>query len=148
MCSDHYVWFWDMGYKELDLRRYEDGEYAIIQYLNTPIIPSLTRWNFVLKGIRNTEITYDFCKKYAEQLDLEKHTVWEEDAKAMRRHREQTEFEERRANDMADQWLKGIVNNPDLMERIAKNGFKELDPRRMMNQIPRYRLGRGYRERA
>lgn len=137
-----------MGYKELDLRRYEDGEYAIIQYLNTPIIPSLTRWNFVLKGIRNTEITYDFCKKYAEQLDLEKHTVWEEDAKAMRRHREQTEFEERRANDMADQWLKGIVNNPDLMERIAKNGFKELDPRRMMNQIPRYRLGRGYRERA
>ncbi len=148
MVSPFYCWFVEMGYPELDVRTYDDGEWSIIQYMNRPIIPSLTRWNFVLKGIRNTEITYDFCKKYAEQLDLEKRTVWEEQEKQERRMREQADFEERRANDMADQWLKGIVNNPALMERIAKNGLKEVDPRRMLNHISRSKLGKGYVERS
>lgn len=147
MVSDYYCWFKDMGYPELDLVRYPDGEWAIIQYMQTPLIPCMTKWNFVLKGIRNTEITHDFVKKYAEQLDIEKRTVWEEQDKLDRIAREETAYEERRSEDMANQWLKGIRNNDALMERIARNGLRELDPRRMLNHIPRYRLGKGYKER-
>lgn len=147
MVSKYYCWCKDQGYPELDVVQYPDGEWALIQYMQTPIIPSLTKWNFVLKGIRNTEINPEFIRKFADQLNIEKHTVWEEQAKCERLAHEQELYEERRVQDRADQWMKGIRNNDALMERIAKNGLRELDPRRILNHIPRYRLGKGYRER-
>ncbi len=147
MVSDYYCWFKDMGYPELDIVRYPDGEWAIIQYYNTPIIPSMTKWNFVLKGIRNTELNYGFVKTYAEKLDIEKRTIWEEQAKCERKMYEESEYEERRAQDRADHFVKGVRGCDDLMQRVAKNGLKELDPRRMLNNIPRYKLGKGYKER-
>ncbi len=146
MVSPYYCWLKDMGYPELDVLQYPDGEWCLIQYLNTPIVPALTRWNFVLKGIRHTEISPEFIKKYAHQLDIEKHTVWEEQAKIERKMLEESMYEDRRSEDRCEQWFKGIRNNPDLMERIARNGLRELDPRRMLNTISRSKLGKGYRE--
>ncbi len=146
MVSKFYCWCKDQGYPELDVIQYPDGEWCLIQYMQTPIIPALTKWNYVLKGIRNTEITPEFIKKYADQLNLEKHTVWEEQEKSERLALEESLYEERRSEDRADQWLKGIRNNDALMQRIAKNGLRELDPRRILNNIPRYRLGKGFRE--
>ncbi len=134
-----------LGYPELDVVQYPDGEWALIQYYNTPIIPSLTRWNFVLKGIRNTEITPEFIKKYADQLNLEKHTIWEEQEKCERLAKEDVAREERRSEDWATAMLDGVKRNPDLMNRIAKNGLKELDPRKILNHVPRHKLGKGYK---
>lgn len=146
MVSDYYCWFKDLGYPELDVIRYPDGEWAIIQYMQTPVIPSLTRWNFVLKGLRNVELTHAFCESWVQQLDIEKRTVWEEQEKLERRMREESEYEERRANDRADAFVKGIRGNDALLERIARNGLRELNPRRMLNHISRHKLGKGYRE--
>lgn len=146
MVSDYYVWCHDMGYPELDIVRYPDGEWAIIQYLNRPIIPCLTKWNFVLKGIRHTEVTPHFIKTYADKLNLEKRTVWEEQANTERLALEETLYEERRAEDRAEQFAAGIRGNDALIQRIARNGLRELNPRRMLNNVSRSKLGKGYRE--
>ncbi len=146
MVSKYYCWCKDQGYPELDVTRYDDGEWALIQYHQTPLIPSLTRWSFVLQGLRNMEITPVIIKKYADQLNLEKQHVWAEQDRADREAIRQAKEEDRRSEDFATRMLAGVKQNPALMERIYKNGFKELNPMRMLNQIPRYRLGKGYRE--
>ena len=146
MVSDYYCWCKDLGYPELDVIRYDDGEWALIQYMTTPIVPSLTRWNFVLKGIRHTEISPEFIRKFAHQLDLEKHTVWEEQAKTERLALEETLYEERRAQDRAEHFVNGIRGNDDMIQRIARNGLRELNPRRMLNHISRSKLGKGFKE--
>ncbi len=146
MVSDYHCWFRDLGYPELDLVRYPDGEWAIIQFMQTPIIPCLTKWNFVLKGLRNVELTHSFIARYVQQLDLEKHTVWEEQAKTERLALEETNYEERRAQDRAEHFVAGIRGNDAMMQRIARNGLRELNPRRMLNHISRSKLGKGYQE--
>lgn len=148
MCSPYHCWFRDMGYPELDIIRYPDGEWAIIQYFNTPIIPSLTRWNFVLKGIRNTEITHEFCRSYAQQLDIEKHTVWDQQQRSERKAVEAALYDERRLEDKAKAYADVLSRCDPLMQRVARNGVRELDPRRMLNHISRSKLGKGYRERV
>ncbi len=146
MVSPYYCWTRDMGYEMLDVIEYPDGEKALIQYFHKPIIPCLTKWGFVLTKIRNQELTYDWIKAWAEQLDLERRVVWErQDALEKEAIRRQEE-EERRAQDFANRAHFAVVNNADLMERIAKRGLGEMNPLKVLNNISRSKLGRGYRE--
>ncbi len=146
MVSPWHRVFVDMGYPELDVITYPDGEWGIRQYHQTPLVPSMTRWSFVLQGVRNREITEGVLKDYAHQLDLEKRTVWEEQAKHEKRLFEESLARERRSEVWATEMMKGINRDPYLKERILKNGLKELDPRRMLQHVPRYKLSKDLRE--
>ncbi len=149
MCSDYYCWFVEMGYPELDLRIYSDGSWGILQYLNTPIIPSLTKHMPMLQGIKNVEISYSFIKYHCDKLNIRNRHVWDEQDRTERRALEEVALEERRAADFAEQMMKGIRGNDDLLQRIAKNGLRELQPMRLLNHISPLKLGgraKGYRE--
>lgn len=142
MVSPYWAWTKDMGYPELDIIRYDDGEWAIIEYLKSPIIPSLTRWNFVLTKLRNQEITYDFIKAYADQHCLEKHWVWDEQKRKEEEALRHEEKQEARAEDFVKRAHHVISNNPGLMDRISRNGAAELSLKSLWRQIPRQRLGK------
>jgi hypothetical protein len=148
MVSRWHRCFVAMGYPELDLVEYPDGEKAIIQYFNRPIIPSLTRWGFVLTKIRNQDINYYWLKEKADDLNLEKKKVWAEqeaiEKEALRRQLE----EDRRSEDFATRMLDTVQRNDAWMQRIAKNGLGELNPLKILNHIPRYRLGKGFKEKG
>ncbi len=146
MVSEYWGWFREMGYPELDIVSYPDGEWAIIEYLNRPIIPSLTKWNFVLSGIRNQEKSYEWVKSWCDQLALDKRHVWERQEEFEKAAIRRQEEEERRAQDFADRAHLAITQNADLMERIAKGGLREMDPLRILNNIPRSKLGKEYKE--
>lgn len=131
-----------LGYEELDVRQYPDGEICLIQYLNKPIIPSLTRWQPVLQGVRNVEISVGWLKHWAERLDLTKRGVWDkldqEDKENLRLIKEK----DRRAEDFANRMTDGIMRNPDLVERIARNGLKEATMGRIRNHLSRGKMGK------
>ncbi len=149
MCSDYYCWFKDQGFPELDVRFFPDGEFMLIQYYNTPIIPSLTKWAPMLTGVRNVILTPTWIKHHADRLNIRNRHVWDEQDRTERRALEEVALEERRAADFAEQMMKGIRGNDDLMQRIAKNGLRELQPMRLLNHISPLKLGgraKGYRE--
>lgn len=133
--SKYHIWFIEMGYPLLDVLEYEDGEWAIIQYLRTPVVPSLTKFQHVLKGIRNTAITTGFIQKYVEQLDPGKQAFWDRESKKTQGVWDEAARVERHAEETADQLTKNFMANPDLMARVAKNGFGELDPQKIMRHI-------------
>lgn len=148
MVSRWHRCFVAMGYPELDLVEYPDGEKAIIQYFNRPIVPSLTRWGFVLTKIRNQDVNYYWLKEKADDLNLEKKRVWaEQDAVEKEALRQQLE-EDRRSEDFATRMLDTVNRNDAWKERIYKNGLKELNPLKILDNIPRYRLGKGFKEKG
>ncbi len=146
MVSRWHRCFVAMGYPELDLVEYPDGEKAIIQYFNRPIIPSLTRWGYVLTKIRNQDVNYYWLKEKADDLNLEKKKVWHEqeeiEKEALRRQLE----EDRRSEDFATRMLDTVNRNDAWKQRIVKNGLSELNPLKILNHVPRYRLGREFKE--
>ncbi len=148
MVSRWHRCFVAMGYPELDLVEYPDGEKAIIQYFNRPIIPSLTRWGYVLTKIRNQDVNYYWLKEKADDLNLEKKRVWHEqeamEKEALRRQLE----EDRRSEDFATRMLDTVNRNDAWKQRIAKKGLSELNPLKILNNIPSYRLGKGFREKG
>lgn len=138
-CSDWYVWFCELGYPMLDLRRWLDGEWAIMQYHSKPYMPSLTKWHWVLSDLRHVDITEGFISKWCQALDLTRREIWDrEDAKTKEIEREQLALQKHNA-EMVDKAHESIVRNPELMERIAKYGFEEMDLRKIARNIPGYR---------
>lgn len=139
-CTKYRPWFVELGYPMLDVQQWPDGEWAIIEFLNQPLIPSLTKWHYVLTGLRNIEITYPFLQKYLYALDLHRDGVWDREEKKS----QHVEFEhERQVNfqvDVADRAYRAVKRNEGLMERIARNGLKELAARSIFKNIPRYRF--------
>ncbi len=146
MVSRWHRCFVAMGYPELDLVEYPDGEKAIIQYFNRPIIPALTKWGFVLTKIRNVDVNYYWLKEKADDLNIEKKAVWaRQEAVEKEAIRQQLE-EDRRSEDFATRMLDTVKRNDDWMQRIARNGLKELNPLRLLNHCPKYRLGSKFKE--
>lgn len=137
-CSPWYCWFVELGYPRLDINQYPDGEFEIIEYYSTPIIPPLTKWNQVLYGIRNTEISRGFVTKYIHQLDLHRKQVWDEAEARTRAMEDEKDGLERHAQDTAERAFQAIRGNADLMERVAKNGMSEINPENIWRHIPRH----------
>ncbi len=139
-CSPYWIWFKELGYERLDITQWDDGEWAILEWYQTPVIPAETKWNYVLTGLRNIAITPGFVTKYIHQLDLHRKEVWNaaerKSAEADQRHATM----EQHAEDTANAAFKVIRNNPELMERVAENGLAEIDPRKLLRNIPSHQL--------
>jgi hypothetical protein len=142
MVTPYNLVFKEMGYPELDLKEWDDGEFAIIQYHQRPIIPCLTRWSYVLTGLRNVERSYGFFRKWTEQLDLEKRFIWAEEERKQEELRKTIEYEDRRSELKTELAFKAIRQNPDLMERIAEKGLDQLQLRQISRHIPNHRFRR------
>lgn len=142
MPSKYHIWFVEMGYPELDLNIYPDGEFEVIQYYNAPLVPSLTRWQQVLGPLRNMEISYGFFEKYLKTLDLQKKAIWEREEAKSKAAKEEFEKTEAHAEDMATRATQAITQNPDLMNRIGKNGLQEISMSRIARNISPLKLKR------
>lgn len=138
--SKYHGWFVELGYPELDVNQFPDGSWEIIQYFNRPIIPSLTRYQAVLSGLKNIEISRGFIEKYVGQVDMARKEFWRrEEAQTALAEREHAATEKHRQDSVA-RAAKAITQNPDLMDRIARNGLQEMDPTRIARHIPRARM--------
>lgn len=139
-CSRWYPWLCDLGYPNLDVQQFEDGEWALIEFYNAPIIPSMTRWNYVLQGIRNVEIGPGFITKYSRELDLHRKEVWEAAEAKTKAMEEEKKMLDRHAEDTAERAKNIIMNTPTLVERICKNGLQEMNLPNIIKHIPRHQL--------
>ncbi len=151
--SKYHPWFVEMGYPQLDVRfihsydpkfpkvwGHETGEWAIIEMLNSPHIPHLTQWRDVMTGLRHMEINKGTLKWLAESIDIKKQAIWERELnkslaveaehEAVRKHRDET----------VDRITAAYTKNEAVMERIAKNGLWEMDPKAIMRHIPNSRF--------
>ncbi len=139
-CSPYFVWFVEMGYPNLDIREWDDGEWALVEYYSSPNIPALTRWNYVLTGLRNIIPSPGFVTKYVLQLDLQRKAVWDLAEAKTRAMDEEKERLETHAQDTATRATAAIMQNPGLVERIAKEGVKAIDFAEIRKHIPREQL--------
>lgn len=140
MTSPWHVWFVEMGYPRLDINKYDDGEFEIIEYLRTPVIPSLTPWHRVLMGVRHQEITPWFCEKYVSNLDLEKRHVWDECDRRDEEVKRELFEQDMHVADFSKRAFEAVKNNPDLMERIAREGLGAMSLRALSRKIPNHRF--------
>lgn len=139
-CGRWYAWCVELGYPNIDIQQWKDHEWAIIEFYNSPTIPSQTRWNFVLHGMRNIEVSAGFVTKYIHQLDLHKKEVWDAlDAKEKAQDEEKARIAAH-AEDTAERAKNIIMQTPSLVERIAKHGIKEIDLDKVLDHIPRSQL--------
>jgi len=127
----HYPMFVEMRYPQLDITVFDDGEWLVYEMLNAPVVPSLTQWKPILKGLRNIEINSGTVGKLIHQIDPQYPEFWAREAlktKGILGEREsRIQFEE----DWAEKMAPKILRNPGLMERIARFGMRELDPARI-----------------
>lgn len=139
-CGPWYTWCCELGYENLDVQQWADGEWCLIEFYNAPIIPGNTRWNYVLKDIRNVEITPGFLESYADKLNVQKRQAWADlDAKEKAQDEEKAKLDAH-AEDTAERAKNIIMQTPSLVERIAENGLKEMDLDRIVKHIPRHQL--------
>lgn len=138
--SPYYKWFVEMGYPQLDINVWPDGEWAILEMENAPVIPSLTKWKYILTGFRNVEINRSFIKRQVEKIDLQKLEFWEAElAKSEKAEQEQV-AKEKHAEDIASRMTSAISQNPDMLNRIAKTGNIRAEIQRLRSRIPNYRF--------
>lgn len=138
--SKYNIWFRELGYPLLDVNELSDGEWGIIQCYTLPIIPCVTQWNWVLTGVRNREITYPFLQKWTAKLDLQKKELWDvEEAKTIAMEKEKDGLETHK-QEMVSKAHKLITRNPELMNRIGKDGAKAFDLSEIRKNIPNYKL--------
>ncbi len=136
MVSPYHVWFCHMGYPELDVLGYPDGAWFIIQYYNSPVVPSLTKWQAVLGPLNHVEKTYDFMHKYAHTLDLTKRVFWDREEKKSQMSEDEWERVELHREEMVERASRAFLQNPHVMDRIARNGIAEMDLSRIARHVP------------
>lgn len=144
MTSQYYPWFVEMGYPQLDVQFYPDGEWSIIEFENAPLVPCLTKWRVIFSGFRNVEFNKSFVKKMIEMIDLEKREYWE---RLEEEEKERQEQEENALNARADLHARAaqeLCKNDRLMERAAKQGpsafsldsiLREMSPHQVRNVL-------------
>jgi hypothetical protein len=137
MVSKYHRWFREMGYPQLDIQEYPDGSWSIIEYLNCPVIPSLTRWNVVLANLEHIEPSYSFCEKYVQMMDTQKRWFWDLQDLKERQLDEESDALERHAEELGERAHFAVTHNPAMMDRIAKNGMGELNLAKIAKHIPR-----------
>lgn len=136
----YHKWFVELGYPDLDINTYEDGEWEIIQAINNPILPQETQWNRVLIGIRNVIPTFGIVENYVKKLDPMGRQFWaDEEAKTAAMEAEK-DAQDRHAIEMMERRYTVIRNNPDLMDRVVKYGLKEILPENIAKHVPSHQL--------
>jgi hypothetical protein len=135
--SKYHDWFVEMGYPQLDIQKYEDGEWAIIETLNRPVVPSMTRFKVILQGMKNVEISRGFIEKYVKQIDPLRKEFWDRERRATQQAEDAVEIRERHAEDSAERAAAAIVGNDALMERITRNGLSEMNLDKIAKHVPK-----------
>lgn len=136
ICSKYHPWFRSMNYPQLDIHKYDDGEWALIEYYRTPVVPCLTPWRAVLSGLRHIEISRGFVEKYIAETDLTRKQAWAKHEADTQRMLEEKDALERAAYDRVDAAHNVIRHNPDLMDRIAKHGLGEMNLDKIARHVP------------
>lgn len=126
--SEYYPMFVELGYPQLDIKRWEDGEWAILEMDNAPVVPSLTRWKYILTGLRHIEITSAFLARYVRQIDPRFPEFWEREAAKSKAIEDEQAWAERAREDVAMKTAKELLKNEALKERVARYGVRELTP--------------------
>ena len=141
MVSDRYPVFVELGYPQLDVETFEDGSWAILEYINAPLIPSLTSWKWVYKGFHNIEFSSALAAKLIRQIDPQYPEYWAQEllksTKLLTEKNERARFEE----DWTERMVPQMMANPALMERVARYGMRELDPARIALAIAKENPG-------
>ena len=122
MVSDYHRLFSEWGYEQLDVVFYEDRSWSIIEYQNSPIIPSLTKWKLVLSNMENIEFSESFVKKMVKSLDLQRQEFWDNIEAQERKAQEEREGQERARSEQFAYAASCLERNPALMSRAAEQG--------------------------
>lgn len=140
MCSPWYTWMCELGYPQLDIKKFNDGSWAIIQYLNSPVVPSMTKWQIVLGYMENVDITPSFVANYVELCNLQKQAFWDNEELRSKAAEMEHDAVERHAEDIASRYAGACARNPALVDRVMKNGVSEILPWKIRQHVPRHKL--------
>lgn len=140
MVSPWYCWFLDLGYENLDIEKYGDGSWSIIEYYNSPVIPSMTRYNLVLGPMENVDLSKGFIEHWVKKLDLRRKEYWDECERKTKEMEDEKARLDKHAEDTAERAKNAIMSNESLVNRIAKNGMKEIDLPTIRRNIPKHQL--------
>ena len=133
--SKYYPVFCKLGYPMLDVVFFEDGEWAVIEMLNSPVVPSLTKWNYVLKGMRNVEFSESLVRKLVKQLDPHEPEFWIREYEASKKIVDLKDNEAESQEDWAEWMGNQLKKNEGLMQRVARYGACELHPDKIAYRI-------------
>lgn len=120
--SAYYSIFCENGYPMLDIIDGENGEWHIIEYLNAPTVPSLTKWAYVLTNIRNREKTWPSIKNLIENLDMYSDYFWSRLKKEEEEAYNRVDSIEQQRIAAAEKTAEALANNDWFREEYAKHG--------------------------
>jgi hypothetical protein len=138
--SKYHDWFVELGYPQLDIQVYEDGEWSIIETMNAPIMPSLSKFKVILRGMKNVIISRGFVEKYIKQIDPQRKEFWERERLATKAAEDAVEIREKHSEEFAAKASEAVLGNDALMERIAEKGIEEMDLTKIRENIPNNKL--------
>jgi hypothetical protein len=131
----YYPMLVELGYPQLDIKKWDDGEWAILEMLNAPLCPSLTRFTYVLKKIRHMEITESNVKKMVHSIDPCRSEFWIREAEKSLGVELEHESSEAHKEDTMKGVYEAVTRNPALMDRIARFGASEMNPEKIALRI-------------
>lgn len=140
ICSKYYPWFVELGYDRLDIAEYADGSWDIIEYETVPIVPCTTRFKTILGNMKRVEKSFGFVKKYVESIDLQKKAIWDREEKKTQEMLDEKDRVDRAAQDRVDAAFNVMRKNPDLVDRIARNGLQEMNLDKIARHVPKAEL--------
>lgn len=135
--SEWYPMFVKLGYNQLDIKRWDDGEWAIREFHRSPVVPSLTQWKYVLTGLRNIEISEGFIRRYLWQIDPRTKAFWEKDEADRVAEEARRDYYTNEKVDRIMRLGKDLSKNEALMERARKQGPAAFDLENIGMQIYR-----------
>lgn len=138
--SPWHRWFVELGYPRLDIVKYADGEWKIIEFHTTPVLPALTKFHDVLVGMRNVEISFAFVKRWVSAIDICRKEIWDREEEKTKEVERESVATERHREDSAERATQAVMKNPDLVERIARRGLAEMDLAFIRRHVPNYQL--------
>lgn len=135
MISKYHHIFVDLGFPQLDVKQFEDGEWSIREFHRSPVVPSLTTWKHVLTGMRNVEISEGFIRAYLWKIDPRTKAFWEKDESERIAEEKTRAYYENEKIERVMQLGKQLSKNEALMERARRIGPAAFDLENIGRQI-------------
>lgn len=125
----------DLGLPQVDVQKFSDGSWALIEMMNAPVVPSLTKWNYIAKGLKNCEINHSRIKRIIDEIDPRKQWLWDKEKRKSDAIEQQAKDREDFYEERVSEVVKDAARNPDLQERIAKHGIQEILPHNIAKNL-------------
>ena len=124
--SDKYPIFQKLGYPQIDVSFFEDGSWSLLEMHNAPVIPDLTKFNWIAKNLKNVEFNEGNVMYLIRNSDPRNPEFWaKEIAKSMVLEKQHVDKQNK-----DQEWIEDIVpklmQNQALMDRVARYGSREL----------------------